>query len=85
MLSDFVTMWKTCVEAVGKATDACGQSIGVLHSKVLSAKYVWKTPRLSRGLYTFCVRNYTAPVGNFTSVINRLYTQSTVLTNTTTN
>jgi hypothetical protein len=79
------SLWKSCVEAVVKASDACGQSMEVLHNQVLATNYVWKTPRSSGGLYTFCMRYCTATVGNFTSVNYRLYTVYTGLTNTTTN
>lgn len=79
------SMWTSCVQVAEKAWDACGQSMRVLHSLVLSSKSTWKTTGLFHGLYTFCVRNYTAIVGNITSVNEWLYTQYTGLTKTTTN
>jgi hypothetical protein len=78
------SMWNTCVEAVVKAPVACGQSMWVLHSQISYPTSQWKTTRLFRGLYTFCVRYYTATVGNFTSVSGQLYTLYTGLTKTTT-
>lgn len=85
MLNSKSTLWKTCVQAVGKTQDACGQYISVLHSKFFGSKHVWITTLFVSELYTFCIRQYTAIVGNFTSVKDRLYTQYTGLTNTTTN
>lgn len=79
------SMWISCVQVAEKTWVACGQSMAVLHSQFLSPFMSWITARLFRGLYTFCVQNCTAIVGNFTSVNSRLYTQYTGPTKTTTN
>jgi hypothetical protein len=78
------SLWSSCVELVVKAQDTCGQSMWVLHSQILHPTSQWKTTGPFRELYTFCVRYYTATVGNFTSVNGQLYTLYTGLTKTTT-
>lgn len=78
-------LWKACVQHVGEVWASCGQKSGLSHSPLLSPKTMWENNRFIQQLYTFCMHNCTAIVGNFTSVISRLYPQYTGPIITTTN
>lgn len=77
-------MHSSCAQPVYNGLASCGQYSELIPQQYGTQISLWISTYSIPSLYTLCMQLYAATVDRITSVIDRFYTVSTVLTKTTT-